>query len=134
MSVLEISRELVALCQQGKNLEAIEKFYHPDVVSVEAEAMPGMDQTQRSMEAIKKKNAWWVENHEVHGGEVRGPFPHGDRFVLWFKYDVTFKQTGQRKTLEEVGLYTVENGKITKEEFFYEKEDELPVSSSPLRI
>ncbi len=60
MSVMEIGKELVALCQQGKNLEAIEKWYHPDVVSVEACAMPEMEQIQRGIEAIKKKNKWCV--------------------------------------------------------------------------
>ena len=122
MSVMEIGKELVALCQQGKNLEAIEKWYHPDVVSVEACAMPEMEQTQRGIEAIKKKNMWWFANYEVHGGKLRGPFPHGDRFALWFKTDVTCKQTKQRMTLEQVALYTVENDKITKEEFFYSME------------
>ena len=122
MSVMEIGKELVALCQQGKNLEAIEKWYPPDVVSVEACAMPEMEQTQRGVDAIKKKNTWWFENYEVHSGELRGPFPHGDRFALWFKTDVTCKQTKQRMTLEQVALYTVENDKITKEEFFYSME------------
>ena len=119
MSVMEIGKDIVALCQQGKNIEAIEKHYSPDIVSVEAFGMPGMDQTQKGIEAIKGKNKWWSENHEVHGGEVRGPFPHGERFALLFKYDVTPKHTGQRMTMEEVGLFTVENGKVTKEEFFY---------------
>ena len=100
-------------------MEAIEKFYSSGVVSVEACAMPNMDQTQTGIEAIKGKNAWWVDNHEVHGGEVSGPFPNGDQFIVQFKFDVTPKQTGQRMTMEEMGLYTVKDGKIVKEVFFY---------------
>ena len=119
MSVMDIGKELVALCQQGKNQEAIDKLYSPDIVSVEAMAMPNMPQTQTGIEAIKGKNAWWVENHEIHGGEVTGPFPNGNQFILYFHYDVTPKHLGKRMTIEEMGLYTVENGKITKEEFFY---------------
>ena len=119
MSTTQIGQELVALCKQGKNMEAIEKFYSPNIISVEAMAMPGMGQTQEGIEAIKGKNKWWVENHEVHGGEVSGPFPNGDRFAVLFKFDVTPKHTGQRMTMEEVGLFTVEGDKIVKEEFFY---------------
>jgi len=119
---MEIGKELVALCREGKNLEAIEKFYSPDIESVEAMAMPGMGQTQRGIEPIKGKTKWWHENHEVHGGEVSGPFPNGDRFIVLFKMEVTPKQTGKRMTMEEVGLYSVENGKIVKEEFFYKTE------------
>ncbi len=122
MSVMEIGKELVALCREGKNLEAIEKFYSPDIESVEAMAMPGMGQTQRGIEAIKGKTTWWHENHQIHGGEVSGPFPNGDRFIVLFKMEVTPKQTGKRMTMEEVGLYSVENGKIVKEEFFYKTE------------
>ena len=118
MSAADIGKELVALCQQGKNMEAIDKFYSPNIVSVEPVGMPGMDQSQTGVEAIKGKNQWWMENHEVHSGEVKGPFPHGDRFAVIFKYDVTPKHTGKRMTMEEVGVFTVENGKIAREEFF----------------
>ncbi len=76
MSVMEIGKELVALCREGKNLEAIEKFYSPDIESVEAMAMPGMGQTQRGIEAIKGKTKWWHDNHEVHGGG-QDPFHMG---------------------------------------------------------
>lgn len=119
MTVTEIGNQLAALCREGKNLEAIEKLYSPNIVSVEAVEMPGMGQTQEGIEAIMGKNKWWMENHEVHSGDVAGPFPNGDRFALLFKYDVTPKQTGKRMTMEEVGLFTVEGGKIVKEEFFY---------------
>ena len=119
MSVVGIGKELVSLCQQGKNQDAIDKFYSPNIVSVEGMAMPTIDQTQKGIEAIKGKNTWWVENHEVHGGEVQGPFPNGNQFIVHFKFDVTPKHTGKRMTMDEMGLFTVENGKITKEEFFY---------------
>lgn len=119
---MEIGKELVALCREGKNLEAIEKFYSPDIESVEAMAMPGMGQTQRGIEAIKGKTNGWYENHEIHGAGGSGPFPHGGRFIVLFKMEVTPKQTGKRMTVEEVGLYSVENGKIVKEEFFYKTE------------
>lgn len=119
MSATQIGEELVALCKQGKNMDAIEKFYSPNIVSIEACAMPGMEQTQTGIDAIKGKSTWWVENHEVHGGEVSGPFPHGNRFAVLFKFDVTPKHTGKRMTMEEIGLYTVEEDKIVKEEFFY---------------
>jgi len=119
MTAMEIGKELAALCRQGKNQEAIDRFYSPTVESTEPCAMPGMDRIQKGIQAIKGKNQWWVDNHQIHGGTVEGPYPHGDRFILYFKYDVTPKQTGQRMTIDETGLYTVENGKIAKEEFFY---------------
>jgi hypothetical protein len=32
---------------------------------------------------------------------------------------VTFKPTGKRQTRDEMALFTVANGKIVREEFFY---------------
>jgi len=119
MTAVEIGKELVALCRQGKNQEAIDRFYAPNIESLEPIATPGMDRIQKGIQAIKGKNQWWVDNHQIHGGTVEGPYPHGDRFILFFKYDVTPKQTGKRMTMDETGLYTVQNGKIVKEEFFY---------------
>lgn len=119
MTTDEMGKNVADLCRRGKNQEAIDRSYSQDIESVEATAMPGMDRIQRGIQAIKGKNQWWVENHIIHGGTVEGPYPNGDRFILHFRYDVTHKQTGKRITLDETGLYTVQDGKVTKEEFFY---------------
>jgi hypothetical protein len=50
---------------------------------------------------------------------VAGPYPNEDRFAVRFTYDITNKPSGQRMTMDEIGLFTVKNGKITREEFFY---------------
>lgn len=120
MTPVEIGKELVALCRQKKNMEAIERFYSPTVESVEAEAMmPNMGKVQKGIEAIKAKNRQWFENTQVHSVQVEGPFPNGDQFIVHFTYDVTPKQSGKRMTMSEMGLYTVRDEKIVKEAFFY---------------
>ena len=119
MTSLEIGKELVALCRQQKNLEAIEKLYSPTIESVEAMEIPQFGKVQKGIEVIKKKNQRWLENAEIHSSEMNGPFPNGDQFIVHFTYDFTSKQTGNRMTMSEMGLYTVHNGKITKEAFFY---------------
>ena len=117
-----VGKQLVELCKQNKNLEAVDRLYAPDVVSIEVHSMPGMPARMEGIEAIRGKNRWWFENHEIHGGGARGPFPHGDRFIVLFTIDVTAKtgpMAGKRMQAEEAGLYTVKDGKIVKEEFFY---------------
>ena len=120
MSTMEIAQKMVDLCRQGKNMEALETLFSDDVVSVEAAAMPGMDREAKGLAAVKAKGEWWVENHEVHSASVTGPWPHDDRFIVGFEYDVTNKPSGQRMQMNETGLYTVSNGKIVREEFFYD--------------
>jgi hypothetical protein len=119
MNTLEIGKKLVAMCREGQNMECIQELYDRDIVSVEAQAMPGHPAETRGVDGVLQKGKWWMENHEVHSASVDGPWPHGDRFIARFQYDVTNKPSGQRMKLDEVGLYTVKNGKIVREEFFY---------------
>ena len=118
MQTMEIANQLVELCRQGKHEEA-KKLYSPDAVSVEAAAPPGSKRESVGLAAIGEKGKWWVDNHEIHSAIVTGPWPHDDRFIVGFQYDVTFKPTGQKMKMDEVGLYTVKDGKIVREEFFY---------------
>lgn len=82
-------------------------------------APPGGQRESVGLDAIIAKGRWWVDNHEVHSAALTGPSQRDDRFVAGFQYDLTFKGNGQRMKRDEVGLYTVKNGKIVREEFFY---------------
>lgn len=121
MDTLEIGKALVELCNAKKNLEAIETYYSENIVSIEGAANEGMPQRMEGMEAIKGKNNWWFENHEIHESLAEGPYvtQGSDQFVLRFIIDVTFKPNGQRTQMTEVGLYTVADGKIVQEQFLY---------------
>lgn len=119
MNTMEIATRLVELCRQGKNDEAVKTLFSDAAVSIEAFAPPGGTQEVKGMQGILGKGEWWRNNHEVHSASATGPWPHGNRFVVGFQYDVTNKPSGQRMKMDEVGLYTIENDKIVREEFFY---------------
>jgi hypothetical protein len=72
--------------------------------------------------AVRRKNEWWLANHEVPAASAAGPSPTGDRFAVIFDSEVTPKvgpQAGKRTRMKELAPYTNENGKIAREEFFY---------------
>lgn len=123
MSAQELGQKLVDLCSQGKFMDVIENHYADDIVSIEAAEAPGFPRQMEGIAAIKEKNQWWANNNEVHSLDVKGPFPHGDdRFAVVFNLDVTCKDgpmAGQRSQMSEVGIYTIKNDKVAKEEFFY---------------
>ena len=120
MTTMDIARKLVELCRQGRNEEALDTLYADDAVSVEAMAMSDAPPEVKGLAAIKAKGEWWMNNHEIHSSSITGPWPHGDRFIVGFQFDVTNKPSGRRIKLEEAGLYHVRNGKIVREEFFYD--------------
>lgn len=114
-----IGHELVDLCRQGRNGDAIGKLYSKDIVSVEPVGSEAMPAETKGIDAVRKKHDWWTENMEVHSADARGPFVSDNEFAVYFDYVTTFKPTGERTSMKEMALYTVENGEIVREEFFY---------------
>ncbi|MEO8025000.1 MAG: nuclear transport factor 2 family protein [Bryobacteraceae bacterium] len=118
MTTEEIAQGLVSLCKEGKFPDAL-KYYSPDIVSVEATAMPDGSREAKGIKAVEAKGEWWVANHEIHSVTVEGPLVAGSTFCVRFKMDVTFKPTGKRMEMDELAVYHVADGKIDREEFFY---------------
>lgn len=116
MTTLEIAKAFTELCAKGEFDKAGHTYWSDDIVS--CESMEGPMAQVKGREAVDAKGAWWYANHEVHSVKVEGPYVHGDQFTVHFTMDVTPK--GQsRLTMDEHGLYTVRDGKIVEERFFY---------------
>jgi ketosteroid isomerase-like protein len=120
METKEIAEKLVALCNTGENMTAIDTLYAGDVVSIESGDTSNPMHTVHGTDAVKGKGNWWFENHDVHSGASRGPWVNGDSFIVEHTYDITFKPTGVRRVMNETALYEVKDGKIAKETFFYD--------------
>ena len=117
MDTKEVAKKLVELCENGAYEEATKTLYDQEIVSVEPRAMGGMPAEMKGLDAVAGKTKWWIENHEIHSSKVSGPFVARDTFVVRFDIDVTDKNSGQRMQAAEVGIYTVKDGKVVREEF-----------------
>ena len=120
-TLMKIANQLVAYHREGKQAQGLSELYAADAVSVEAMAMPGTPGAESAgLEAIRGKHAWWEGAMEVHSSSAEGPFLHGpDRFAVIFEADATNRETQERNQMREVGVYTVRDGKIVREEFYY---------------
>ncbi len=112
MSTEEVAKKVVELVRKQAWHEALDTLYDNDVVSVEA-----IEPETRGKEGVRGKIDWWVNAMEVHSFNASEPFVARDRFVVQYDADVTDKSSKQRRKLSEVGVYTVKNGKIIREEF-----------------
>ncbi len=118
MSTQEVADQLVALCRQGQNMQAVQNLYDKNVVSKE---MPGWPQevTSGLDNVIKKGEDWQASVNEFHASKISDPVVAGDHFTCKFSFDCTFKEQG-RMQMEEIGMYQVKDGKIVQEQFFYQ--------------
>ncbi|MFZ2467225.1 MAG: nuclear transport factor 2 family protein [Parvibaculum sedimenti] len=115
-STKTIAEDFVTLCKAGKADEAGERYWADDVLSIEPSgSMP----PARGKEALHKKGEWWEGAHDVHRMDIDGPYVNGNQFIVRFTVDLTVKETGARMKMDETGLYTLKDGKIAEERFFY---------------
>jgi len=121
MSVRNVAGKYMELCRQGKHFEFMRAFYAPEMVSVEGD---GREFVGR--EPVIRKSEVFQGNNTIHSQNLRGPFFLGDadasagRFGVYVSIEFSPKAGGKRVTHEEVGLYTVKNDTVTREEFFYD--------------
>jgi ketosteroid isomerase-like protein len=116
MATKDVAEGLVRLCKEGKFEEAIREYYSEKIVSVEPSGDPA---TVTGIAAVIGKAEWWHANFDVHSMEVSEPYVNGHHFAVRFILDATFKPAGKRSTMDEIALYTVEEGKIVHEMFLF---------------
>ncbi len=117
MTTEEVAKKVVEFVRKQAWYEALDTLYDKDIVSVEAQTRDGSSPEIRGRQAVRGKIDWWVNEMEVHNFKVSGPFVAHDRFVVQYDVDVTDKKSKNRFQMSEVGVYTVKNGKIVREEF-----------------
>ena len=118
--LIELGRAFVQAMQDRHGIAHVDDIYAEDAESVEAVVPPGRDvRIAKGRGAIKAKREDWAATHEIQKLVADGPFVHPpNRFAVNFEAEVTQKATGRQMTLREIAVYTVEEGKISREEFF----------------
>ncbi|MGL4441459.1 MAG: SnoaL-like domain-containing protein [Bosea sp. (in: a-proteobacteria)] len=117
MTSAEVAKTFTDLLKAGDHNAAAAKFNSPDIVSLEA--MDGPMARVEGTAAVEAKGKWWEDNHEVSNSVTIGPYVNGNQFAVHFSMDVLTKATGETMHMQEVGLYTVKDGKIVEEKFMY---------------
>jgi limonene-1,2-epoxide hydrolase len=117
MNTEEVAKKVVELTRKQAWKEALDALYDKNIVSVEAWPNESGSTETRGIDGVRGKVDWWIDAMETHSVKVHGPFVAHDRFVVQYDVDVTEKSSKERRQISEVGVYTVKNGKIVREEF-----------------
>ena len=121
MNLEAIANRLVELCRKGKFEQAQEELYASDAASIEPEGLPpgALGNAEGLPAIIKKGRQFQAAVEVVHGASVSEPVVAGSWFTVVWMLDVTYKGRARTK-LEEIGVYKVRDGKIVREQFFYD--------------
>ena len=116
MSYFDKAKDIYDMSSQGKLLDAFEKYYHDDVVMIEANG-----ETREGKELNRKFQIEFMNGvKEVHGTGIRNITSNeGEATTMvesWM--DATY-QDGSRHLMEEVAVQKWKDDKIIHERFYY---------------
>lgn len=118
MTTQEVATRLVELCRAGNYEQAKKELFAQDALSVEPEGVP--NRIAQGMEALAQKGKAFQEKTEtIHKNEVSDPVVAENFFSCSMKMNLTMKGMSEPIDMDEMCMFTVKDGKITKEEFFY---------------
>jgi ketosteroid isomerase-like protein len=121
MSIEKIADRLIELCRQLQFEEAQTELYADNATSIEPEGLPpGALGNVAGLAAIREKGRQFRERTEaIHSITVSEPVLTPNWFSVMMSMDITMKQFG-RITMSEICVYHVRDGKIDREQFFYD--------------
>jgi len=116
MTTQEIANRLVELCGKGEYQTCYQELYSPEIVSVEADgsSVKGFDEIQQ------KGKEWNAGIEAFHGSSIGAPAVSGNYFSVPMSMKIQYKGSPEVVQFEEICLYQVKEGKIVKEQFFYD--------------
>jgi ketosteroid isomerase-like protein len=115
MALRDDVRELIALAEQGKFLEAIERFYAEDATMQENLDPPRVGLTA----LLENERRVLTAVPDIHVERVEGFLVDGDRVAINWVFAYTDPK-GRKVRLDEVAYQQWQNGKIIRERFYYD--------------
>jgi hypothetical protein len=119
MTIQEISNRLIELTTAGQYEQAQKELYAANAVSHEPAGSPALPTVEGLDNIIAKGHQFQSMIEAVHSSHHSDPIIMGTHFAIGAMMDVTLKGMGRQK-MEEIAVYEVKDGKIVKEEFFYQ--------------
>jgi len=118
MTTKQVADQLVGMCREGKVEEAKQELFTEETLSIEP-AEGALPKETKGLKAIQQKAELFISMvEEFYDSTITDPIIAGDYFSVGWDTDIQMKGE-ERKTMNEICLYKVKDGKIISEQFFY---------------
>lgn len=119
-TIHEVARDFTALLRAGHFAAAGEQYWAPDVTSTEPADLPGgIGAVVSGKEAMRRKCTARFGSALIDEIGIDGPFVTGNQFALFLDLVTLDPSSGDRQPFTGIALYTVRDGQIAEERYFY---------------
>lgn len=120
MTTQQVAQRYYELIQRHQYEQIQNELYAHNAVSIEPENDSKLPLSVTGIDALRKKEAlFFSQVEQMHGGYMSEVVVSTFFFSLMTGMDVTIKGK-QRKKKEQICVFEVREGKIVKEQFFYD--------------
>jgi hypothetical protein len=120
MTTQQVAKRYYELIQLNKYAEIQDELYAPDAISIEPENDSNLPLVVEGIAALRQKEGlFFSEVDEMFGSRMSEIIVSNFFFSHMTEMDVKMKGK-ERKIKGQIGVFEVRNGKIVKEQFFYD--------------
>lgn len=117
----DIARDFTAMLRLGQFEAAGERYWSDAVTSVEpADLQAGIPALVSGIAAARSKAKFRFGEGRIDDLGIDGPFVTGDQFALFLDMLITYPASGSAQPFTEIAIFTVRDGRIIEERFFYD--------------
>lgn len=119
-AIEDVAREFTAMLREGQFAAAGDRYWAPDISSIDPVVIGAAPRaTVWGKQAATEKCAARFADECIDELAIDGPFITGNQFALFVDVVLVDPATGTRRPFSEIALFTVRDGQIAEERFFY---------------
>ncbi len=117
----EVACGFTAMLRRGEFEAAGERYWADNVVSIDPRDLAiGFPAHAANIAAVRGKARCRTGEGRIDEIGIDGPFITGDQFALFLDMFIIDPASGDARPFTEIAVFTVRNGQIIEERFFYD--------------
>jgi hypothetical protein len=115
-----IASDFAAMLRAGEFAAAADRYWAPGIASIDPPAFGDAPASVSGKRAALAKCAARFAGQRIDDLAIDGPFITGNQFALFVDMVLVDLASGTRRPFSEIALFTVRDGKIAEERYFYD--------------